>query len=189
MGWNVRVDTSANGVHRQMKCEQSKDMRTKRMKCVLYIAAGLGIREGTENLVDPQKESGEDYARRILEVLKKVRGEKLRNKEDEESETKGNGSTRVLHPARGEDETKTYEKGEEGEQTKLNPQNEIMVKHINGFSDKKQRKKVKGKEETRQEPRRPVLDREEKIDFYPKWKLQQGVREEKEEGERRQERM
>ena len=42
-----------------------------------------------------------------------------------------------------------------------------MVKHINGLSDEKQRKKVKGKKETRQEPRRPVLGREEKIDFYP----------------------
>ena len=58
----------------KMKCEQSKDMRTKRMKFVLYIAAGLGIKEGTENLVDLQKESGEDFARRILEVLKQVRG-------------------------------------------------------------------------------------------------------------------
>ena len=34
------------------------------MKFVLYIAAGLVIREGTENLVDPQKEAGENYARR-----------------------------------------------------------------------------------------------------------------------------
>ena len=124
MGWNVRVDTSANGVHRQMKCEQSKDMRTKRMKCVLYIAAGLGIREGTENIVDPQKESGEDYAWRILEFLRKAREEKLRNKEEEDKETKGNGSTKVLHPVRGEEETKTNEKGDKGEQTKLNPQNE-----------------------------------------------------------------
>ena len=29
-----------------MKCEQLKDMRTKRMKFVLYVATGLGIREG-----------------------------------------------------------------------------------------------------------------------------------------------
>ena len=58
-----------------------------------------------------------------------------------------------------------------------------MVKHINRLSDKKQRKKIKGKEETRQEPRRPVLDREEKIDFYPQWKQQPGVTEEKKEGE------
>ena len=90
----------------------------------------------------------------------------------------------MLHPARGEDETKTNEMGEDDKQTKLNRQNEIMVKHINGLSDKKQRKKIKEKKETRQEPRRPVLDREEKIDFYPQWKPQQGVREEKEEGER-----
>ena len=40
----------------KMKCEQSKDMTTERMKFLLYIAAGLGIREGTENLVDPKKE-------------------------------------------------------------------------------------------------------------------------------------
>ena len=30
------------------------------------------------------------------------------------------------------------------------------------------------------------MDKEEKIDFYPQWKQQQGVREEKEERERRQ---
>ena len=143
----------------KMKCEQSKDMKTQRIKVVLYIAAGVGIRERTENLVGPQKESGEDFARRILEVLKKAREEKLRNKEEEDNETTGNGSTIVLHPARGEEETKTNEKGEEGEQTKLNPQNEIMVKYINGLGDNKQRKKIKGKEETRQEQRRPVLDR------------------------------
>ena len=58
----------------KMKNEQSKDMRTKRMKFVLYIAAGLGIKEGTENLVDLQKESGEDFTKRILEVLKQVTG-------------------------------------------------------------------------------------------------------------------
>ena len=46
------------------------------MKFVLYVAAGLGIREGTENLVDPQKESGEDYARRILEFMNTAREEK-----------------------------------------------------------------------------------------------------------------
>ena len=54
-----------------------------------------------------------------------------------------------------------------------------MVKLINGCSDEKQKKKIKRMEEARQEPRRPVLDREEKIDFYPQWKQQQGVREER----------
>ena len=102
----------------KMKCEQLKDMKTKRMKFVLHITAGLGIREGMENLVDPQKESGEDFARRILEVLKKAREEKLRNNEEEDKETKEDGSTRALHPVRGEDETKTKEKG-----VKVNKQN------------------------------------------------------------------
>ena len=60
-----------------------KAMRTKRMKFIRYVAARLGIREGTENLVDPQKESGEDYTRRILEFLKTAREEKLRNKEED----------------------------------------------------------------------------------------------------------
>ena len=58
-----------------------------------------------------------------------------------------------------------------------------MVKRINGLSDKKKKKKIKGKEETRQEQRRPVLDKEKKIDFYPQWKPQQGVREEEKEAE------
>ena len=46
-----------------------KALRTERMKFLLYIAAGIGERKGTENLENPEKESGEDYARRILEFL------------------------------------------------------------------------------------------------------------------------
>ena len=38
----------------EMACGKPNDMRTKRMKFVLYVAAGLGIREGMENLVDLQ---------------------------------------------------------------------------------------------------------------------------------------
>ena len=58
-----------------------------------------------------------------------------------------------------------------------------MVKQINKLSDKKSREKIKGQVKMiRQELRRPVLDKEKKIDFYPQWKPQQGVREE-EEGE------
>ena len=72
----------------KMKHEQLKDMRTKRMKFVLYVAAGVGIREGRDNLVDPQKESEEDFARRILEVLRQIRREKLRNKEEEDNKIK-----------------------------------------------------------------------------------------------------
>ena len=44
----------------EMVCGELKVMGTKRMKFVLYVAAGLGIREETENLADPQKESDED---------------------------------------------------------------------------------------------------------------------------------
>ena len=69
----------------KMKHEQSKDMRTKRMKFMLYVAAGLGIREGRDNLLDPQKDSGEDFARRTLKVLKQIRREQLRNKEEEDN--------------------------------------------------------------------------------------------------------
>ena len=56
--------------------------------------------------------------RRVLEVLKQIRREKLRNKEEEDNETKENGLARVLHPERRDDETKTNEKGDEGEKTK-----------------------------------------------------------------------
>ena len=74
----------------KMEHEQSKEMRTKRIKFILYIAAGVGIQEGRDDLVDPQKESAEDFARRILEVLKKIRRKKLRHKEDKDNETKEN---------------------------------------------------------------------------------------------------
>ena len=49
---------------------------------------------------------------------------------------------------REEEETKKNEGGEEGEQTNLDPHNEIMVKGSNRLSDKKQRPKVMGKGET-----------------------------------------
>ena len=49
-----------------------------------------------------------------------------------------------------------------------------MVKQINGLSDKKLREKIKGQEKIRQELKRPVLDKEKKIDVYPQWKPQQG---------------
>ena len=84
------------------------------MKFVLYLAAGVEVQEGMENPVDPQKESGEEFARRILEVPKQIRREKLRHKEEEDKETKENGLARVPHPARREDESKTDEKGEKG---------------------------------------------------------------------------
>ena len=51
-----------------------------------------------------------------------------------------------------------------------------MVRQINRLSN------TEPKEKVRQELRKPVLDKEKKIDFYPQWKPQQGVREEEEEG-------
>ena len=91
----------------EMVFGQLKAMKTKRMKFVLFVAARLGIREETENLVNPQKKSGEVYARRILEFLKTVREEKLRKKEEEDNRTKRNGSAGIQQ--------------EEGKQTKLDP--------------------------------------------------------------------
>ena len=109
--------------------------------------------------MDSQKESGEDFFRRILEVLKQIRREKLKNKEEEDKKTKENELARVPHPARTEDETKMDEKEEEGEQTKPNPQHGVMVKQINKLSDKKPREKINAQEKLRQELRRPVLDK------------------------------
>ena len=42
-----------------------------------------------------------------------------------------------------------------------------MVKQSNGLSNKRQRPKIKGKGETRQDKRRPVLGRERKDRFLP----------------------
>ena len=41
----------------KMKLEQSKKMRTKRIKFIIYVSSGVGIREGRDDLVDPQEES------------------------------------------------------------------------------------------------------------------------------------
>ena len=80
--------------------------------CSLYSSKIRDKRGNGESILDPQKESGEDFARRILEILKKAREEKLGNKEEEVNNTKGDGSARVLHPARREEETKKNEKGD-----------------------------------------------------------------------------
>ena len=95
-----------------------------------------------------------------------------------------------------EEETEQNKRGEEGKQMKLYPQSRLMVKHSDELSNEEQWQKIKGKGEKRldkvqltilaeikvntEEQRRPVLSREERIDFYPQWSLQQGVREEKE---------
>ena len=50
----------------KMEHEQSKEMRTKRIKCVIHVVAGIGEREGAENLAIMSKGSGEDYSRKVL---------------------------------------------------------------------------------------------------------------------------
>ena len=43
-------------------------MRTNRVKFVLKVAAGLEEKEGVAKIVDTKEESGEDFARKILEI-------------------------------------------------------------------------------------------------------------------------
>ena len=112
------------------------------MKFVLYVAAGIEIREGMEHLVDPKKESSEDYVRRILEVLKTFREEKQRKKEEKDNRIKWSGS------AGEKEESEKNEGGEEGEQMKLYPQSGLMEIHSDGLSDKEQRQKIKGEGDT-----------------------------------------
>ena len=106
-----------------------KALRTERMKFLLYIAAGIGERKGTENLENPEKESGEDYARRILEFLGTGREEKLRKKKEEDKGTKWNVSAGVFYIARDKEETEKNEGRKEGEQMKLYPQSGVMIIH------------------------------------------------------------
>ena len=99
------MDTSADGVHRQNGILGVESPGTIRMKFVLYVAAGIGAREVTENLVNPKKESGEDYARRILEFLRTAKEENQRKKKEEDNGTKWNVSAGVFYPAREKEET------------------------------------------------------------------------------------
>ena len=45
------------GYKDEMVCWELKALRTVRMKFVLFVTAGIGEREGTENLVNLKKES------------------------------------------------------------------------------------------------------------------------------------
>ena len=45
-----------------------RTMRTNRVKFVLKVAAGLEEKEGVAKIVDTKEESGEDFARKILEI-------------------------------------------------------------------------------------------------------------------------
>ena len=102
-------------------------LRTDRMKFVLYVAVGIRERERTENLVNPKKESGEDYSTRILEFLETAREEKQRKKKEEDNVTKWNVSAGVFYPAGEKEETEKNKGRKEGKQMKLYPQSGLMV--------------------------------------------------------------
>ena len=53
-----------------------KEMRTGRMKIVIQEAAVLAKRKGTEQLTVPDQGSGEEYARRVLEILEGIKERK-----------------------------------------------------------------------------------------------------------------
>ena len=61
------------GYIEKMVCWDVRAMRTDRMKIVIQEAAGLGERKGTENLNITNQESGEDYARKVLDFLEGAR--------------------------------------------------------------------------------------------------------------------
>ena len=89
----------------EMVCWEIRAMRTSRMKNIIHEAAGIGEREGAENLAIVIKGSGEDYARKVLEFLEVARREKRRKEKEEKDKTKWNVSARAFSPAREKEET------------------------------------------------------------------------------------
>ena len=101
-------------------------MGTSRMTNIIHEAAGIGEREGAENLAIVIKESGEDYARKVLEFLEIARGEKRRKEKEEKDKTKWNMSARAFSPARDKEDTEKNEKREERGLIELYPQGGLM---------------------------------------------------------------
>ena len=101
----------------KMKHKPSKEMRNKRIKFVIYAAAGIREREGAENLAITIKGSGEDYARKVLDFLEGAREEK-----EENERIKWNMSAEVFSPAKEKEETEKSEGREESETVELYPQ-------------------------------------------------------------------
>ena len=112
-----------------------KSHEKSRMKNIIHEAAGIGEREGAENLAIVIKGSGEDYARKVLEFLEVARGEKRRKEKEEKDKTKWNMSARAFSPAREKEETEKNEGREEGELIELYPQGGLMVIHSDKSSD------------------------------------------------------
>ena len=68
------------GYKEEMICWDVRALRTDRMKLVIHEAAGIGERNGAENLAIRIQGSGEDYAKRVLEFLEVAREEKRKKK-------------------------------------------------------------------------------------------------------------
>ena len=81
-----------------MICWDVKAMRTERIKIVIQEAAGLGEREGTEDLIITNQGSGEDYAEKVLQFLEEARRKERKEKERDEK-TQWNVSAKVFSPA------------------------------------------------------------------------------------------
>ena len=120
----------------EIVCWDMRALRTSRMKNVIHESAGIGEREGVENLAILIKGSGEDYARRVQEFLEVAREEKRRKEKEENDKTKWNVSARVFSPEKGKEETEKSEGREEGELMELYPQGGLMVIHSDKSSDK-----------------------------------------------------
>ena len=106
----------------KMMHKPSKEMRNKRIKFVIYAAAGIREREGAENLAITIKGSGEDYARKVLDFLEGAREEKRRKEKKENERITWNMSAEVFSPAKEKEETEKSEGREESETVELYPQ-------------------------------------------------------------------
>ena len=93
----------------EMVCWDVRAMRTDRMKIVIQEAAGLGEREGTEDLKITNQGSGEDYARKVLNFLEEARKEKRRKEKEEDEKTQWNVSAKVFSPAKEKEEREKSE--------------------------------------------------------------------------------
>ena len=89
------------------------------MKLVIHEAAGIGERNGAENLAIRIQGSVEDYAKRVLEFLEVAREEKRKKKK---GEIKWKVSAGVFFPAKEKEEAEKSEGRETGEPIELYPQ-------------------------------------------------------------------
>ena len=114
------------------------------------VATRLEEKEGGEKIVDTRKESGEDYAKKILEFLEATREARQRKKKEGEEVIKHNVSPEVFQPTGEKGEAEKNRREEGVQQMKLYPPSGLMVMHNDKLNKKEPEKKVQGKEKTRQ---------------------------------------